>query len=341
MREGPPLSFQPEVDALGRPLCNSALWGVKCRRGAGCAYSHDVPDVLRQQYDIRRAETALAKQAANRERWRQKNAPPPCPASVSQEAEKLRVEAVLRYEPLHHPLGKLIAEVLECTPGEELGELHLRPELPEEPPLCPTLQHAFKLGGRKVPGQWRAVMGPGRNKKVIARLHSSSAYKSWLAGYDEWVRAVVAPAIGGAFYYQRPPTLRIAMPSRAPTIAMHRDADYPHHHAAEVRWADSAGLGLGRGQAARGRGGAHLEFTPSPSPPLADQLLVPAGCSQRLQRVVVRERARARRFRSQTARGGRGPSVQRQPLPSLHAAQPDGRDARLVRPALPPRGGPS
>ena len=32
----------------------------------------------------------------------------------------------------------------------------------------------------------------------------------------------------------RPPTLRVAMPSRAATIGVHRDADYPGHHPAEI-----------------------------------------------------------------------------------------------------------
>lgn len=47
---------------------------------------------------------------------------------------------------------------------------------------CPTLMHAFKLGGRKIPKKWATVMGPHRNKKVITRMHNSAEYNAWLDG---------------------------------------------------------------------------------------------------------------------------------------------------------------
>ena len=110
------------------------------------------------------------------------------------------------------------------------------PELPTQPPLCLTLQHAFKLAGRKLPKQWASVMGARRNKGVLRKMVTSKPYEDWLAGYDRWVRAVILPVIGESFHYQRPPTLRIAMPSLAATIGKHRDADYPGHHAAEINF---------------------------------------------------------------------------------------------------------
>eukprot|EP00966_Prymnesium_polylepis_P170741 3946965-Prymnesium_polylepis.1 len=80
-------------------------------------------------------------------------------------------------------------------------------------------------------------MGPHRNKRVITRLQQSLAYAAWLSAYDGWVRAVVLPALGQPFYYQRPPTLRVAMPSaHRATIGVHRDADYHGHNASEINF---------------------------------------------------------------------------------------------------------
>eukprot|EP00967_Tisochrysis_lutea_P042109 scaffold50686_cov35-Tisochrysis_lutea.AAC.1 len=165
--------------------------------------------------------------------------PPPVgtrtPAAVSEAVEELRTEQVLLYEPSHFSLVQSAAALLECAEGEPLSQVHTRP-LPSAPPLCPTLHHAFRLGGRKVPGKWRAVMGPQRNRKVLQRLWASEQYRRWLESYDEWVRAVVLPAVGESIYYQRPPTLRVAMPSHAATIGVHRDIDYDNHHAAEINF---------------------------------------------------------------------------------------------------------
>lgn len=158
-------------------------------------------------------------------------------AAVADTIERLRTEAVLRYDPSEHKLAELAAALLECQVGECLTEVHQRPDpLPTRPPLCPTLHHAYRLGGRKVPGKWRSVMGPHRNKKVLQRLWASSEYQNWLTAYDAWVAAVVLPAVGQSIYYQRPPTLRVAMPSHAATIGVHCDADYPNHHLAEINF---------------------------------------------------------------------------------------------------------
>ena len=43
-------------------------------------------------------------------------------------------------------------------------------------------------------------------------------------------------ALNRGGYVQRPPTLRVAMPSHAATIGVHRDADYRGHHAAEANF---------------------------------------------------------------------------------------------------------
>lgn len=159
------------------------------------------------------------------------------PAAVADAIERLRTEAILHYDTAEHRLAERAAALLECQFGECLTEVHQRADpLPKKPPLCPTLHHAYRLGGRKVPVKWRLVMGQHRNKKVLQRLWASREYQNWLHAYDAWVAAVVLPAVGQSIYYQRPPTLRVAMPSHAATIGIHRDADYPNHHPAEINF---------------------------------------------------------------------------------------------------------
>lgn len=162
------------------------------------------------------------------------DAPIMTPELVVGDAEK-----VLTYSLAHHPLPSLIAPVLECAEGEALTDLHLRcadRPLPRDPPLCPTLQHAFKLAGRKLPVSWKKQMGPQRNRKIITKLLASPEFNEWLRGYEDWVRAVVVPSVGEDIYYQRPPTLRVAMPAHKATIGIHCDADYPGHHPGEINF---------------------------------------------------------------------------------------------------------
>lgn len=147
-------------------------------------------------------------------------------------------EAVHTYSVTEHPLATLVSALLECAEDEELVDIHKRyagEKLPHDPPLCPTLQHAFRLGGRKLPGSWTA-----RHRNMssrYARLHASEPYQVWLDGYDAWVRNVVLPIVGSSIYYQRPPTLRVAMVSEhKATIGVHCDADYPDHHPREINF---------------------------------------------------------------------------------------------------------
>eukprot|EP00965_Chrysotila_dentata_P210115 6185696-Pleurochrysis_carterae.AAC.5 len=227
------------LDASGNPLCHSALWDMRCpriRRFGICQYSHEVPEPIRIEFDKRKEEKGRAKRQANAERVRTWNLPPPPPAAVPDTVNAKRAEIVFEYDTGAHQLADLISHVLECASEEPLSKLHLRTILPDDPPLCPTLHHAFRLAGRKVPKSWRAVMGTGRNRRIIARLVASEPYKRWLKGYDNWVRTVILPLIGESFYYQRPPTLRIAMPSHAATIGVHRDADYHGHHRGEINF---------------------------------------------------------------------------------------------------------
>jgi len=106
-------------------------------------------------------------------------------------------------------------------------------------PLCPTIMHSFRLAGRKLPTKWSSTMGKQRNqKKHLNELFRSAPYSQWLEAYDAFVRVVVLPVMDDpqGIYYQRPPTLRVAMPAQVATIGIHCDSDYHGHHPAEVNF---------------------------------------------------------------------------------------------------------
>ena len=135
--------------------------------------------------------------------------------------------------------GLTAATATAAQRAEALAMLHTQPLDAESVPMCPTLICAHKHGGRKVPTSWkRALM---HQPRVISRLHRSCAYQAFLSAYHDFVREVVAPLSGegegaGGLVYQCPPTLRIAMPSRAPTIGMHVDSEYARHESSEINF---------------------------------------------------------------------------------------------------------
>ena len=114
--------------------------------------------------------------------------------------------------------------MLQLAAGEAMCDVHRRYDdaggrknkIPsdEPPPLLPTLLFAFKLGGFRIPTSWSKTRQ--RCQRYISKVHASEEWARFLSAYDEFIRDVVAPASGDAegIYYQRPPTLRVAMPSR-------------------------------------------------------------------------------------------------------------------------------
>ena len=106
----------------------------------------------------------------------------------------------------------------------------------------PIILHAAKLAGHKLRGAQKKRLS-GR-----ARLHfqnSDERYQRFLAAFDEFVEQIIAPLCGDAsgIVHQRPPTLRVQLPhlgARAGkgrgTTALHCDADYPRHEAAEINF---------------------------------------------------------------------------------------------------------
>jgi hypothetical protein len=108
-----------------------------------------------------------------------------------------------------------------------LETLHLLGgSLPDTPvPLSPTLIHAYRHGGHKLPITWRRARRD--QKKMIQRLTRDPDYMAYEAAYKRFVAEVVAPLCGdpSGVVFQCPPTLRIHMPGRAATIGVHCDGE--------------------------------------------------------------------------------------------------------------------
>ena len=131
------------------------------------------------------------------------------------------------------------------VPAHRLASLHDAVELGSGAlPLCPTLLHAAKLAGHKLSKKWKWACVRSSTKGVAA-LHADARYQRFLKAFDAFVAAVIAPLCGDAsgIRYQRPPTLRIQLPSRGArvgkgkgTIALHCDEDYARHEASEINF---------------------------------------------------------------------------------------------------------
>jgi hypothetical protein len=89
-----------------------------------------------------------------------------------------------------------LCAVLGCDDSEQglALSLHLLEELPKKPPLCPTLMHAYKLNGRKIPTRWkRAMLQVG---KGVKQLEKSPDYQAYIHAYHMFMREVIAPMCG-------------------------------------------------------------------------------------------------------------------------------------------------
>lgn len=82
-----------------------------------------------------------------------------------------------------------------------------------------------------------------RRKQIQSEFESTVAHREFIEAFQDFVALVVtplvlrdAPSTGGGLAYQCPPTLRVHMPGRAPTIGLHCDAEYEHHHPAEINF---------------------------------------------------------------------------------------------------------
>ena len=103
-------------------------------------------------------------------------------------------------------------------------------------PVCPTLIFAHRHGGHKLPPSWKKALM--HNKRLITRFHRSLHYRAFLDAFHAFVRDVIAPLCGDetGIVFQSPPTLRVQMPSHAPTIGLHCDSEYDRHESSEINF---------------------------------------------------------------------------------------------------------
>jgi len=81
---------------------------------------------------------------------------------------------------------------LHITKLDERGRLAKKHPVP----LCPTLIHAHRLAGRKLPRRWlNAYKACPQMIRVMRRLPS---YQAYLAAYREFVRDVIVPFCGAS-----------------------------------------------------------------------------------------------------------------------------------------------
>ena len=166
-----------------------------------------------------------------------------------------RQELIGRYDVSKYGLREKAEALLECgteTPGAGgLDQLHsdasfawqsrmLRTGIAKVP-LNPKLMHAYKHGGRKMPGMWKKALM--RESKLFRDLKKDARWISFLEGVEDFCREELLPLCCGDVERQKegmvvqfPPTLRIHMPGRSPSIAIHVDTDYSGHQECECNF---------------------------------------------------------------------------------------------------------
>jgi len=149
--------------------------------------------------------------------------------------EQARTELRVSYNVGAYDFEQHMEQILECG-SRTLPTLHDVRELPQEPPLCSRMMHAFKHAGWKMPETWFKAMR--RQRKHLAILHKAPVWGEFMEAYHRFIKNEVAPLCGdpAGVVYQCPPTIRIAMPSRAPTIPMHCDSEYDRHQPGEINF---------------------------------------------------------------------------------------------------------
>ena len=213
-------------------LCNHALFGNRCRWRNRCVHSHDVPQEILDEFKaLAIAKRELSNLHADRERLRALSIRAP------RWLEPLRSECVFEWSD-KCGVRRAVEALLQLAPSETLETLHCRAELSEAPPLCPSLIHAYKLAGRKLPVQWRDVSKPRAMRKVIGKMLGSAEFAAFALAYLAFVEQLLLPMFAdhGGLAFQMPPTLRVHMPGRVGTIPMHRDLDYAGHSHSEINF---------------------------------------------------------------------------------------------------------
>jgi len=109
-------------------------------------------------------------------------------------------------------------------------------------PLNIKLVHAYMLAGRRIPEAWKKALM--REERIFKRLKSSPKWHAFLEAYEKFCQHEILPLCCGTdpdiqkygMVIQYPPTLRIHMPGKAPSIKMHVDTDYANHQECECNF---------------------------------------------------------------------------------------------------------
>ena len=204
-----------------------------------------------------------------------------------------RAEIRARYDSSRYDWPALVANILhtpEWPVNPPIHRLHDVAALPDAPPRYIKLAHAYRHAGWKMPRRWADAMRPGEERRAFKAMRTAPEHLAFLDAYRAFVREEVAPICGdpAGVVFQCPPTLRVAMPSRAPTIQPHKDSDYPRHQPSEINfWVPVGDVW--------GNNALWLESTPHPTERYgthASVLRFQGGSRQSVPRVRLSERTR-------------------------------------------------
>ena len=226
------------VDDAGRELCLKfhGFQRGKCRYGVDCHRSHATPSA-KSLVHLRRRQEILAeahKSASERHAAEARAAwDKPLPRWLHEARSELvfRADATPSFGVMRGAAELFLAPATEgsaAASNENRVSLERLHEIPPSahhcPPVCPSLLHAYQLGGHKLPRSWKKALL--HKKKLVGRFQRNEAYTVWIAAYRDFVRDVIAPLCGDphGVVFQCPPTLRIHMPGKAPTIGIHTDS---------------------------------------------------------------------------------------------------------------------
>jgi hypothetical protein len=250
------------VDVAGNELCLKFAGAMpgQCRFGAECHRSHAAPSAaslerIRRLMATRQIEAEAAAQARLAEATVALHAPLPDWLHFSRTQLVFSTSSSAHYERMRVAVSRFLGAggepgVDDGELGLTLSELHtLPPEQHRQPALCPTLVSAYVRAGMPLPATW----GGGDERKLSRRakkelkialaerqrsFEQSEDYLEYIEAFKAFVAETVAPLCGdpSGIVFQCPPSLRVHMPGKAPTIGIHCDADYEHHQSAEINF---------------------------------------------------------------------------------------------------------
>lgn len=239
-----------------------------------CKLSHDLEAQLTSDFrnlHIKKLREAGGLALKRERRGGRENAQPPeaqrepsAQLPVPDWIRPYRQELVSTYDTSKYRLRELVAAVLECNSLglDALEQLHTDASyewlsrweevFPESGtgektprqhiPLNPKLVHSYQASGRKLSVAWKRAMRS--EKRLFNKLNDDARWQAFLDGVEQFCQMELLPLCCGpdrdqqleGMMVQFPPTLRIQMPGRQPSINMHVDTDYAGHQEAECNF---------------------------------------------------------------------------------------------------------